>query len=216
MRQNNVMKCWLWQKRLCVAKAAAIVALLVAEVLFAACDDDEESDVCTIQASYAGASEDLFSVQLITEDGDLAGFVVTTGESVYEAVGDEWYIWDESDDGGVPVVYHVWVWLDESGAAWYEWEQVSLEEAAGDIEAVSVWVHVAEDDESADADDSEEDESVALSMIVVTTSSGECLSWWLDRSTVSFTVTDDETGESASYTISVCWCEGSLVYEVEE
>ena len=202
------------------------MALLAAALLFAACDgDDDESDVCTIQASYAGEADDLFSVTVITEDGVITGFVVTTGESEYEAAGDEWYVWDTVDSEGTPVVYHVWVWQDESGSAWYEWEQVSLEEVAGELEAVSVWVHVAEDedssstdssDDSADDAGSEEDESVALYMICVVTSSGECVSWWLDRSTVSFTVTDDETGESASYTISVVCSAGVLAYEIEE
>ena len=224
----------LWQK--------CFVALAVLVVLFAACDDGDDPVISMIQASYAGEGEELFDVQVITEDGEMTGFVVTIDKSEYEASGDEWYIWDSVDKEGIPVVLHVWVWQDEDEAAWYEWEQVSLEEVTGDIEDVSIWVHVAEDEDSGtdddtddtddtddstndsadsdggadDEEDSEEDESVALCMILVTTSSGECVSWWLDRNTVSFTVTDDETGKSASYTITVVCSEGSLVYEVEE
>lgn len=94
-----------------------VVALTLAVALFASCDDDEDDPVVnTIEASYAGETSELSSVQVITEDGVLVGFVISISETEYEAQGSETYIWDETSEG-TPIVYHVWVYLDEEGAA---------------------------------------------------------------------------------------------------
>lgn len=209
--QNKHRWLGLWQRGF-LAKRARAFALLAAVVLFASCEDDDGDDplIATLQASWAGEGDAPFSVQLITEDGILTGFVVSTGESEYEATGDEWYVWDETDDDGEPVVYHVWVWQDVSGAGWYECEAVSLDEAEGDIDAVSVWV-------TAEASEDEQDEDgVEITMIAVLDLSGSCLAWWLNTDTVIFDVTDEDTEESTSYQITVSWTDEGFVYEVEE